>query len=101
MKKIVKGIISSIIIVLLFMIMQAHVVLADVGSFESYDSGSDWGDSDWGSSSWSGSDWDSDWDSDGGIYIIGGSGGFGGIVFRNHCYHHFSSSKFSKRKISK
>lgn len=52
--------------------------IADVGSFESYDSGSDWG----GSSSWdSGYDYDYDYDyghsysSGGGIYIFGG--GFG------------------------
>jgi len=50
--------------------------IADVGSFESYDSGSDWG----GSSSWdSGYDYDYDYGSSyssgGGIYIFGG--GFG------------------------
>ena len=74
MKKIMKVWINCVLIVLFFMLIQAHVVLADVGSFESYDS-------DWGGSDWSSSSWDSDWDSGGGIYIVGGSGGFGTVVF--------------------
>ena len=54
-------------------------VYADVGSFEDYSSGSDWGgsswDSDWGSSSWD----DDDYGSSSGIFIFGG--GFGSIIF--------------------
>ena len=54
-------------------------VYADVGSFEDYSSGSDWGgsswDSDWGSSSWD----DGDYGSSSGIFIFGG--GFGSIIF--------------------
>lgn len=60
------------------MAYSSELEIADVGSFESYDSGSDWG----GSSSWdSGYDYDYDYDyghsysSGGGIYIFGG--GFG------------------------
>ena len=56
-------------------------VYADVGSFEDYSSGSDWGGSSWGGSSWDrGSSWDSSswgssWDDDdysssGGFFII-------------------------------
>lgn len=55
MKRLIK--IISIIIILMLTV-QYHTVFADVGSFESYDSGSSWGSSssDWGgSSSWSSS----------------------------------------------
>ena len=58
MKKKLKVLILTILIVAI-----STIVFADVGSFESYDSGSDW-DSDYSSydsgSSW---DWDSDYDS--------------------------------------
>lgn len=60
----------------------SELEIADVGSFESYDSGSDWG----GSSSWdSGYDYDYDYDYDrgysggSGVYLIGGS--FGTFLF--------------------
>ena len=51
-------------------------VYADVGSFEDYSSGSDWGGSSWDSgSSWSSSSWDDDYSSSSsGIFIFGGPG---------------------------
>lgn len=52
------------LIVLLSIMFIPKESLADVGSFESYDSGSDWGSSDWESSDWSSSSsWDDDWGS--------------------------------------
>lgn len=61
--------------------------IADVGSFESYDSGSDWGGSsswdsgsDWGgSSSWDDDDYGSSYSSGGGVYLIGND--FGTFLF--------------------
>lgn len=54
-------------------------VYADVGSFEDYSSGSDWGGSSW-DSDWSSSSWDDDdYGSSSGIFIFGG--GFGSIIF--------------------
>ena len=55
-------------------------VYADVGSFEDYSSGSDWGGSSWDS----GSDWSSSWDdydygSSSGIFFFGG--GFSSLIF--------------------
>lgn len=69
----------SIFILIILIIFAINTVsLADVGSFDRYDSGdsswssssSDWSSSDWGSSS---SSWDYDWDSDS---SSGGDGGF-------------------------
>lgn len=53
-------------------------VYADVGSFEDYSSGSDWGSSSWDSGS---SSWDDDYSSgsSNGIFIFGG--GFGSLLF--------------------
>jgi len=66
----IKKLISVIVILMLIIIFMPKESIADVGSFESYDSGSDWGgssysswddDDDWdSSSSW---DDDDDWDS--------------------------------------
>ena len=89
MKKI-KKVLMSLVCILATLIVVALVtkltiqifdttVYADVGSFEDYSSGSDWGgsswDSDWGSSSWD----DDDYGSSSGIFIFGG--GFGSIIF--------------------
>ena len=74
-------IIATIAIEFLFQIFNPNVY-ADVGSFEDYSSGSDWGGSSWDSgSSWSGSSWDDDYSSDSGsgIFIFGG--GFGSLLF--------------------
>lgn len=55
-------------------------VYADVGSFEDYSSGSDWGGSSWDSGSSWGSSWDDDdYGSSSGIFIFGG--GFGTVIF--------------------
>ncbi len=58
-------------------------VYADVGSFEDYSSGSDWGGSSWDSGSdWSSSSWDHDYSSSGssnGVFIFGG--GWGTVIF--------------------
>ena len=57
-------------------------VYADVGSFEDYSSGSDWGSSSWDSGSSWGSSWDDDdydYGSSSGIFIFGG--GFGSLLF--------------------
>lgn len=51
--------IKLISIIAILLISISTYSIADVGSFDRYDSGS----SDWGSSSWD-SDWESDWDSD-------------------------------------
>lgn len=78
-----------ILLILVMMSIPMGRTVADVGSFEDYDSGSDWGSS-WDSdSSWSSSDWDSDssWSSSSSDYSYssGGSGiniiGFGGIAW--------------------
>lgn len=66
----IKKLISVIVILMLTVAVIPTVVNADVGSFESYDSGSDWG----GSSYSSSSSWDDDWDSSSsGDYSGGGS----------------------------
>jgi len=77
MKNKIKKIFALIVVITIISFQM--VVFADVGSFESYDSGSDWGssssswDSDWSSSS---SSWD--WDDD--YSYSGGSGSFGGGI---------------------
>ena len=84
LKKGIKIIILSAIIIFL----SFAPVFADVGSFDRYDSGSDWSSSssDWGSSSsWSSSssDWDSSssWSSrDDDYSYSGGSGDFGFLL---------------------
>lgn len=78
-KKKIQGIVLTIFLAI---IVFSNHSFADVGSFESYDSGSDWGgsswDSDWGSSSsW---DWDDD-DYDYGYYGGGFSDGFGSFLW--------------------
>lgn len=62
-----------LILLLIFVLFQ-NVSIADVGSFESYDSGSSWGgsSSSWGSSS---SSWDYDDYGSGGSFIFLGGGG--------------------------
>lgn len=82
MKKIRKVFMINICIIILLFMINTSTVFADVGSFESYDSGgSDWGGS---SSSWSSSsDWgssSSDWGSSD-IYIGGYGSGGSAIVF--------------------
>lgn len=84
-KKEIQVILLTIILAILLF---SNHSLADVGSFESYDSGSDWGgsswDSDWGSSSSWGSSWDDDddYDYDYGDYggDLGDSGSILGLV---------------------
>ena len=81
MKKKINGK-KIICLIFLTILLLARPVFADVGSFESYDSGSDWGggswDSDWGSSSsW---DWDDD-DYDYGYYGGGFIDGFGSFLW--------------------
>ena len=68
-----------VLIVLIFSMLCAVNVKADLGDFNDYDSDSGWGDSDWGGNdSW---DWDDDDDdnyySSGGGYSGGGGGGSG------------------------
>ena len=63
------------VLAFIFVIMLGTFTLADVGDFNSFDSGSDWGSSDWGSSSW---DYDSDYSYSG---SGGGSGFIGFIIF--------------------
>lgn len=67
-KKLKDKIKQVIILTTLFIILSCMSVNADVGSFDTYDSGSDWGSSsDWeSSSSWDDDSWSSssDWDSD-------------------------------------
>ena len=73
MKK-VKNILKTIIIIMIITFMTNYISIADVGSFEDYDSGSSWDSS---------SSWDSDWDYDDygyGSYSVGGSG-IGILVF--------------------
>lgn len=98
-----------IVIIALFIIFIHTYSIADVGSFDRYDSGgSDWSSSDWGSSSWD-SDWDSDWsssdwDSDYGstgsdLFFLGailGNGGIGTIIFIIILYIIIKSIKSSK-----
>ena len=81
MKKKINGK-KIICLIFLTILLLARRVFAYVGSFESYDSGSDWGggswDSDWGSSSsW---DWDDD-DYDYGYYGGGFIDGFGSFLW--------------------
>ena len=79
-----KKVILSIIIGIFLTFAYIGSVYADVGSFESYDSGgsSDWGSSSWSSSDWSSSSWDDDddysWSSSGssGVFF-----GFGDVTF--------------------
>ena len=84
MKKTIKKILLSMIIVILSFGLIYMSVKADSGWDSSYDSGgSDWGGSDWGDSDWGDSSWDSDYDSSwDGSYSSDYSGGsFGsGIV---------------------
>lgn len=80
-KKINKKIIKMIIAILCLTYLLTGKVFADVGSFEDYSSGSDWG------SSWDSSDWGSSWDSDYDYGDYGGGnflfffGDFGDIIF--------------------
>lgn len=72
-----------VLIILLTFVLLQNVSIADVGSFESYDSGSSWGgsSSSWGSSS---SSWDSDYSSggSGGSFVfLGGGDGIWLIIF--------------------
>lgn len=70
-----------IFILLLVIITIPKISIADVGSFESYDSGSDWGGSSY--SSWDDDDdWDYDWDDDDwdSSSSSSGSGTLGGIA---------------------
>ena len=77
-----KKIILSIIIGIFLTFAYIGNVSADVGSFESYDSGSS---SDWGSSDWSSSSWDDDddysWSSSGSSSGSGIFLGFGDFTF--------------------
>lgn len=79
MKKINKKIIKILIAVICLVYLSTGHVLADVGSFEDYSSGGDWGsswDSDWGSSDW-GSSWDDDYyGSSSSFFFFGGPGDF-------------------------
>ena len=96
--KIIKRIILLIILILII----STNTFADVGSFEDYDSGSDW-DSDWGSS------WDSDYDSDWGssssgsympIYFGGDIGFYLLIVFIAIVIAIIKSKSKSKNNLS-
>ena len=90
MKKLKNFLITFFLIIITLFISNLMIqifsttVYADVGSFEDYSSGSDWGSSSWdsgsswSSSSWSSSSWDDDYSGDG-IFIFGG--GFGSILF--------------------
>ena len=79
MKKINKKIIKILIAVICLVYLSTGHVFADVGSFEDYSSGGDWGsswDSDWGSSDW-GSSWDDDYyGSSSSFFFFGGPGDF-------------------------
>lgn len=69
-----------LILLLIFVLFQ-NVSIADVGSFESYDSGSSWGGS---SSSWGSSSWDDDYSyggSGGSFVFLGGGDGIWLIIF--------------------
>ena len=77
------NIIKIILIIVTILLLNINKVYADVGSFESYDSGgsSDWGSSDWSSSDWSSSSWDDDYSwSSGGSNIFLGFGDFSFIL---------------------
>ncbi len=82
-----KKVILSIIIGIFLTFAYIGSVYADVGSFESYDSGSssDWGSSSWSSSDWSSSSWDDDddysWSSSGSLGSSGVFFGFGDVIF--------------------
>ena len=73
-----------ILVIVLTFVANSRISIADVGSFEDYDSGSSsWGSSDWDSSSWD-YDYDYDYDYDSGsnyTYIGGGSPLPGIIIF--------------------
>ncbi len=75
MKNKVKKIVALIIVITIISFQM--VVFADVGSFESYDSGSSWSSSD---SSWSSSSWDWDDDDDYGYYGGSSSGGGSWVI---------------------
>lgn len=69
-----------ILVIVLTFVASSRISIADVGSFEDYDSGS----SSWGSSDWDSSSWDYDYDYDSGsnyTYIGGGSPLLGIIIF--------------------
>lgn len=70
--KINKKIIKILILVICLTYLFTGHAFADVGSFEDYSSGSDWGSS-WDSSDW-GSSWDDDYDSSGSFIFFGGPG---------------------------
>ncbi len=67
-----------ILAIVLTFVASSRISIADVGSFEDYDSGSSsWGSSDWGSSSW---DHDYDYGSDSNYTYIGGGSSIPGII---------------------
>lgn len=72
-----------VVMIFVFFIINCNISIADVGSFESYDSGSSsssWSSSsDWSSSDWGSSSWDSDYSY--GSYSGGGGSGIGVIIF--------------------
>lgn len=67
-----------ILVIVLTFVASSCISIADVGSFEDYDSGSSsWGSSDWDSSSW---DYDYDYDSGSNYTYIGGGSPLPGII---------------------
>lgn len=67
-----------ILAIVLTFVASSRISIADVGSFEDYDSGSSsWESSDWGSSSW---DHDYDYGSDSNYTYIGGGSSIPGII---------------------
>ena len=67
-----------ILVIVLTFVASSRISIADVGSFEDYDSGSSsWGSSDWDSSSW---DYDDDYDSGSNYTYIGGGSPLPGII---------------------
>lgn len=67
-----------ILAIVLTFVASSQISIADVGSFEDYDSGSSsWGSSDWGSSSW---DHDYDYGLDSNYTYIGGGSSIPGII---------------------
>lgn len=92
MNKLKQKIFLILLVIICFITIFSGTVLADVGSFESYDSGSSWG----GGSSWGSSSWDSDYSSGGNFIFFWGPGSFWfyliivviAIIFRilNHKY---------------
>lgn len=67
-----------ILVIVLTFVASSRISIADVGSFEDYDSGSSsWGSSDWDSSSW---DYDYDYDSGSNYTYIGGGSPLPGII---------------------